>query len=490
MGCGSKSSSGVGTTGQPTSKQKSKQDEKQATSSASNDSAPASTIVPQTDQKAAPLQDLLDAQDTGDHAGDSASESVTPVADQQGSLSGVYLRGDSASESGTPVATIGLQVLSASPTLSRQISAQAALCTTERVATTLQPVAESVAVFGSKLCAPERVATTLQPSSVAANGDKEIDGGSQTDANAAGTAVQAGAGVVALAAGETFELKMAQPTTTDIANKADSVQPAGKATQKTVVDAAGSKNSNLTNTTDTGKAKIADAVSAVTCASSNGAQSNEQSMQHSQPDGSQATVILQKVVNDGAAQVQAIPMHAAIHSAATTPNTPSGVQNGTYSGVERGDTGASPLDGGEQTVPSSINAAKLIQTMGETEMRVGMHTADFGNISIRTSVSQQQMLTQISLDHSDLSQAISAHISSVQAKLGNDYGLQALIQVNHQGAFASASGDQGSSQRREQSAFSPSVRSESTAVPAELDVGMSPAVITDVSAGYRLDIRA
>jgi hypothetical protein len=466
MGSGSKSSSGVGTTGQPTSKQKSKQDEKQATSSASNDSAPASTIVPQTGQKAAPLQDLLDAQDTGDHAGDSASESVTPVADQQGSLSGVYLRGDSASKSGTPVATIGLQVLSASPTLSRQISAQAALCTTERVA------------------------TTLQPSSVAANGDKEIDGGSQTDANAAGTAVQAGAGVVALAAGETFELKMAQPTTTDIANKADSVQPAGKATQKTVVDAAGSKNSNLTNTTDTGKAKIADAVSAVTCASSNGAQSNEQSMQHSQPDGSQATVILQKVVNDGAAQVQAIPMHAAIHSAATTPNTPSGVQNGTYSGVERGDTGASPLDGGEQTVPSSINAAKLIQTMGETEMRVGMHTADFGNISIRTSVSQQQMLTQISLDHSDLSQAISAHISSVQAKLGNDYGLQALIQVNHQGAFASASGDQGSSQRREQSAFSPSVRSESTAVPAELDVGMSPAVITDVSAGYRLDIRA
>ena len=35
-------------------------------------------------------------------------------------------------------------------------------------------------------------------------------------------------------------------------------------------------------------------------------------------------------------------------------------------------------------------------------MRVGMHSTEFGDISIRTTLSQQQMLAQISLDHSDL----------------------------------------------------------------------------------------
>jgi hypothetical protein len=120
-------------------------------------------------------------------------------------------------------------------------------------------------------------------------------------------------------------------------------------------------------------------------------------------------------------------------------------------------------------------------------MQVGLHSSEFGAISIRTSVSQQQMLAQISLDHTGLSQAIAAHISSVQTKLGNDYGLNTLIQVNHQ--TASTAG-QGSSQQRDQRPPAPSIGVGSAAVPADPDVGISPAALAGASSGYRLDIRA
>jgi hypothetical protein len=437
VGGGSKARSSTSSAGRGASKQ----EKAQSTSGVSDESA-ASATVPPVDQKPAPVQDSLGGQASADRTGDG---SATPVA-------------------------ADLQFLNASPDLSRQIAAQAVSA---------------------------GAATTEQQPNVAADGDKDADGVAQADAQtaatAAGTAAEVGAGVVTPVSGENFKLQIELPMAAAPAGKADGVQPVGKAGQKNAVDAAGSKNSDLTNTTDadkadSGKSKAADAVGAVAVAPSHSAQSNGQSMQHAQPDASQAAGVVQKVVDSGAAQAQAVPMHAAIHSAANTPGTPSGVQDGVRPGVDRQDMGSSPLDGDEATPTSGINAAKLIQTLSETEMRVGMHSAEFGNISIRTSVSQQQMLAQISLDHGDLSQAISDHISSVQAKLGNDYGLQTLIQVNHQGA--SSSGEQGSSPQREQRAFASSARAESAAVPAELDVGMSLGALASAGDGYRLDIRA
>jgi hypothetical protein len=118
-----------------------------------------------------------------------------------------------------------------------------------------------------------------------------------------------------------------------------------------------------------------------------------------------------------------------------------------------------------------------------------MHSSEFGNISIRTTVSQQQMLTQISLDHGDLSQAISAHVSTVQAKLGNDLGLHALIEVNHQ-SLASSSGEPGGSAPKDQRPVSRTIPAEGAAVAAEPDVGLIPGLLAGTSDGYRLDIRA
>ena len=105
-------------------------------------------------------------------------------------------------------------------------------------------------------------------------------------------------------------------------------------------------------------------------------------------------------------------------------------------------------------------------------MHVGMRSAEFGDISIRTSISQQQLVAQIVLlDHSDLSQAISAHVSTMQTKLGEDSGLHTSIEVHNLGS--SPSGEQGQSSPREQRGFTPSTGMDSAQPPAEENIGVS-----------------
>jgi hypothetical protein len=136
---------------------------------------------------------------------------------------------------------------------------------------------------------------------------------------------------------------------------------------------------------------------------------------------------------------------------------------------------------------SGINSAKVIQSMGETEMHVAMHSVEFGDISIRTALNQQQMVAQISLDHNDLSQAISSHLSTMQAKLGQEYGLQASIQISNQGS--SLSGGQGESSQREQQRFAGSTQGR-TVSSQQIDESSSSSVAPiSAGSGHGLDIR-
>ena len=116
----------------------------------------------------------------------------------------------------------------------------------------------------------------------------------------------------------------------------------------------------------------------------------------------------------------------------------------------------------------------LMQAMSESEMHIGLSSSGFGDISIRTSVSNHQMLAQISLDHSELSQAISAHVSSVQAKLSDDYGLRASIEINN--LPSSHSGEPGGSSQREKGAVAASLPGESTAAQGEERSGVGQEV--------------
>ncbi len=79
-----------------------------------------------------------------------------------------------------------------------------------------------------------------------------------------------------------------------------------------------------------------------------------------------------------------------------------------------------------------INTAKLIQSMGQSEMRVGMRSTDFGNISISTSTTRDLISAQISLDHGELARTLAAHLPEVQAKFGGNQAMDVRIDVTGQ----------------------------------------------------------
>jgi hypothetical protein len=182
------------------------------------------------------------------------------------------------------------------------------------------------------------------------------------------------------------------------------------------------------------------------------------------------------------AQTQQAASHGAVHDIAASHSAAGSVADAVRAGNQ-----ASQAEGAENAGVSPINTANVIQKMSETEMHVGMRSADFGEVSIRTLVSQQQMTAQISVDHGDLGKAISAHIPAMEAKLGGDFGLRAIVEVNQSGM--SFSGERGFSSQREQRSFAQPAQSQDAAPSLEADL---PALSGVARTGdpYRLDIRA
>jgi hypothetical protein len=132
-----------------------------------------------------------------------------------------------------------------------------------------------------------------------------------------------------------------------------------------------------------------------------------------------------------------------------------------------------------------VDTARVIQSLGQTEMHFGIRSSEFGTISIRTSVTQQQTLAQISVDHGDLRQAILNHIATSQAKIAGDTGLQVSIQMRDQGSQLSSG-----SQHTQREGQGDSNRPGLNLADEEPDVGVSPGVFSAPLDGRRLDIRA
>ncbi|HEX4283551.1 MAG TPA: hypothetical protein VHZ28_00565 [Terracidiphilus sp.] len=214
-------------------------------------------------------------------------------------------------------------------------------------------------------------------------------------------------------------------------------------------------------------------------------QSGSDASLRSQTDNAQMSATA--ISND--ASTQTFALNAATAHASTSTSTPSTSADSTPTHVSSARN--LPADSANPIPASSaINTARVIQNMNETEMRVGMRSTEFGDISIRTMVNQQQMQTQISVDHSELVSALTAHIPAAQAKLGAEYGLHASIEVSQGGASFSNQQGQSSSQR-DYKPFTPSMQFDGTASLAEIDRIVSrPIAAAVVAEGSRLDIRA
>jgi len=283
---------------------------------------------------------------------------------------------------------------------------------------------------------------------------------------------------------------LALPAVDEQAATASANRTAGNSATKPSTNPTGVKSSAADNDADAPSSNAAASGTGPVDGSSRAAQGNGQGTQYAQADPSQTAGTSTKAAdsNAGHVQVQA-PAPQAAPSASTATHRPAdGSDLASNFGEQQAVNGSIHSESGEPVASSSINTAKLLQTMSESEMRVGIRSTEFGEISIRTSVSQQQMVTQISLDHSDLSQTIASHIATVQTKLGEDYGIHASIEVHNLGS--SLANGSGQSSQREQRDFARSARPEIGSLAVEETNSGHLAAAASVSNGIRLDIRA
>jgi hypothetical protein len=246
------------------------------------------------------------------------------------------------------------------------------------------------------------------------------------------------------------------------------------------------KSSGATFTVNSGDANSSKVSSAQGSISADHSSQNANPLsQHAPGDSSTATPLAIKPVEASVAQTIPVSNHTALASP-SQPHAASGTSDVLTKAQDSADAAAEQLERTGSAAAAGINTARLLQTMSESEMRVGMHSAEFGDISIRTSVSQAQVMAQINVDHSELGSAIAAHLPSLESKLGSEFGLHASFEVNQLGG--SFTGGNGQPSHENYKATSQSVPVDSSTLNAEDDRIPLPGQSLEVE-DSRLDIR-
>jgi hypothetical protein len=134
-----------------------------------------------------------------------------------------------------------------------------------------------------------------------------------------------------------------------------------------------------------------------------------------------------------------------------------------------------------------------MQTVGQSEMRVGMRSSDFGNISISTSATRDAISAQISLDHGELARALAAHVPEMQARLGGNQAMDVRIDMNGQATgqgsttssgMSTASGEGSRGEQQPRSNAGPAQQNEKVSVTATAAMPHAEAALN-----ARLDVR-
>ncbi len=138
-----------------------------------------------------------------------------------------------------------------------------------------------------------------------------------------------------------------------------------------------------------------------------------------------------------------------------------------------------------------INTARVLGSMAGTELRVGMHSQEFGSVSIATSVSPGGVAAQIALDHAELGKALAAHLPGIEEKLGHALGVQARVEVLGTGTGVGSGGSaprEGSGGRTDRSFTSNSAGASTTRDPYRTQA--PPEALEQAGSGLRLSVRA
>lgn len=92
---------------------------------------------------------------------------------------------------------------------------------------------------------------------------------------------------------------------------------------------------------------------------------------------------------------------------------------------------------------SVVNSAKLVERIGETEIRLGIRAGEFGNVDIRTLMVRNQLSAEISAERGEMGRALAAELPSLQNRLSEQRVPMSDITVqNHTGGQSAASEQQ------------------------------------------------
>lgn len=198
--------------------------------------------------------------------------------------------------------------------------------------------------------------------------------------------------------------------------------------------------------------------------------------------------------------VQTVPV--TVHTAGPTAghqlqDLPVAASSPSFSGNPAVSSNRSNLDSSSTSdVKSVINTSKLLQTMNQSEMRVGMRSSEFGDISIHTSATHDSLLTQISLEHAELAKSLATHIPEMQSRLAGHGNLEVRINANEQSTGTSSamsdarSGSQGRQQESSSRAYPTSSYGNSSFFDSALPTATLASSLQNVQINGRLDIQA
>ncbi len=274
---------------------------------------------------------------------------------------------------------------------------------------------------------------------------------------------------------------------------ASAAMPAGAGGQDTEVETATSKSATHADTSDTGVKGNAQPASVTRETPAHGAESTGQTGQDPQADRPHTATIAATGADPHMVQSE-VQLTAIADPRPSSPSIPmtqrnsDGIAEASHASALSDIPPSNHSEFVEGMAGSGINSARLVQAMTGTEMHIGLHSSEFGEISIRTSISPQQLVAQISLDHGELSNALSAQVSNTQAKLGNESGLQSVIEINNQGSPLSGGSEH--SPEGKPGWHSGEGQTAGTSGPAENEQGSNLVAALTAGNGHSLDIRA
>jgi flagellar hook-length control protein FliK len=131
---------------------------------------------------------------------------------------------------------------------------------------------------------------------------------------------------------------------------------------------------------------------------------------------------------------------------------------------------------------SLVHSAKLIERIGEAELRLGIRAGEFGSVDIRTSMVRNQFTAEISVERGELGHAMASELPSLQNRLAEQRVPMANITLqNHTGSQSTASEQQKPRDGQPVYAMNPVSAREEGPMPALVALeGASPASRLDI----------